>query len=275
MAERRVKTFDEVMKKIKKDNYAEFRETCESLKDMEKLRVDAIIEMIKFDEDFKITNKSKKVTKVEDNGLLIYKCDKPSYLEESIEKHFDTVRIEASDVAKVMSIFSTNNLELKNCDELPLHGRIIFDNEQKIESLTIKDTAVRGKFNVSKVSIDGMTYLDIYLDADDKCEQTELIIRPNTEVSHRIFMEETGKNIRGSINLSVNFYNKLSKENKIKIMDDANACAVHFLIAGIPIYFYNNIKFKNIDIEEARKQLMVYKKEYGEAISEDVLFEKR
>ena len=96
MAERRVKTFDEVMKKIKKDNYAEFRETCESLKDMEKLRVDAIIEMIKFDEDFKITNKSKKVTKVEDNGLLIYKCDKPSYLEESIEKHFDTVRIEAS-----------------------------------------------------------------------------------------------------------------------------------------------------------------------------------
>ena len=275
MAERRIKSFDEVMKKIKKDNYAEFRETCESLKDMEKLRVDAIIEMIKFDEDFKITNKSKKVTKVEDNGLLIYKCDKPSYLEESIEKHFDTVRIEASDVAKVMSIFSTNNLELKNCDELPLHGRIIFDNEQKIESLTIKDTAVRGKFNVSKVSIDGMTYLDLYLDADDKCEGTELIIRPNTGVSHRIFMEETGKNIRGSINLSVNFYNKLSKENKIKIMDDANACAVHFLIAGIPIYFYNNIKFKNIDIEEARKQLMVYKKEYGEAISEDVLFEKR
>ena len=274
MAERRVKSFDEVMKKIKKDNYNEFRETCKRLDGIEKLRVDAMLEMMKFDEDFKITNRSKKITRVEDNGILIYKCDKPSYLEEDIDRHFDTVRIEASDVAKIISTFNTNNLELKNCDELPLHGRIVFDNEQKIESLTIKDVAVRGRFNASKVSIDGMTYLDLYLDADDKCERTELIIRPNDEVHHSLFRDEKGKNIRGSINLSVNFYNKLSKENKIKIVDYGNDCAARILLAGIPTYFYYNIKSFNIDIEEARKQLMIYKKEYGEALSEYVVFEK-
>ena len=66
----RIKTFDEVMKAIKKENYNELRKTCERLEGIEKQRVDAIIEMIKFDEGFKITNKSKKLTKIEKSVFL-------------------------------------------------------------------------------------------------------------------------------------------------------------------------------------------------------------
>lgn len=270
------KSFDDIMKDIKKENYNEFRKICERLEGIEKKRVDAIIEMIKFDENFKITKSAKKLTKVEEDGVLIYKCDKPTYIEDDVKKQFDTIRIEASDVVKVASSFDTSNLELKNCVSMPIYGRIIFNNVQSVKCLTIKDTAVRGRFNVSKLSIDGITYLDIYIDADDEYKDTELIIRPNDKESsrHSLFTDEKGKNIRGRINLSINFYNKLSKENKIKILDNSRA-SVDFFIDGIPTYIYGFIKFKNIDIEEARKQLMRYKKEYGEALSKDVEYEDR
>ena len=274
MAEKKIKSFDEVMKSIKKANYNELRKTCESLEGIEKQRVDSIIEMIKFDEGFKISKNSKKLTKVEEEGVLIYKCDKPTYIEDT-EKYFDTIKIEATDVVKVASEFDTQNMELKNCENMPLHGRIVFDNKQKCESLIIKDTAVRGKFNVEKVVIDGMTYLDLYLDADDTYKKTELVIRPNDEkIRDSLFTDEVGKNIRGNINLSINFYNKLSKENKVYILD-SNRFSANILIEGIPIFIYNFIKFQKIDIEVARKQLIRYKEEYGKALSKDVEFESR
>lgn len=270
----KIKIFDEVMKSIKKANYNELRKTCESLEGIEKQRVDSIIEMIKFDEGFKITNKSKKLTKVEEGNALIYKCDKPTYIDDT-EKYFDSIKIEASDVVKIDSGFDANILELKNYDTLPLHGRIVFEKEQKVNSLIIKDTAVRGKFNVEKVVIDGMTYLDIYLDADDTYKNTELTIRPNDEkIRDSLFTDEVGKNIRGNINLSINFYNKLSKENKVYILD-SNRFSANILIEGIPIFIYNFIKFQKIDIEVARKQLIRYKEEYGKALSKDVEFESR
>ena len=270
----RIKTFDEVMKAIKKENYNELKKTCERLDGIEKQRVDAIIEMIKFDEGFKITNKSKKHTKIEENDTLTYKCDKPTYIEDD-EKHFDVIRIEASDVVKIASLLDTKNLELKNCDSEPLHGRIIFEKQQKADTLIITDTAVRGKFNVEKVVIDGMTYLDLYLDADDTYKNTELTIRPNDEdVRDSLFTDEIGKNIRGNINLSINFYNKLSKENKLNILKSSRFSA-NILIEGIPIFIYNFIKFHKIDIEVARKQLIRYKEEYGKALSDDVEFECR
>lgn len=270
------KSFDDIMKDIKKENYNEFRKICERLEGIEKKRVDAIIEMIKFDENFKITKSAKKLTKVEEDGVLIYKCDKPTYIEDDVKKQFDTIRIEASDAVKVAGSFDTSNLELKNCVSMPIYGRIVFDNVQSVKCLTIKDTAVRGRFNVSKLSIDGITYLDIYIDADDEYKDTELIIRPNDKESsrHSLFTDEKGKNIRGRINLSINFYNKLSKENKIKILDNSRA-SVDFFIDGIPTYIYRLIKFKNIDIEEARKQLMRYKEEYGKSLSKDVKYEDR
>ena len=274
MVEKKIKSFDEVMKSIKKANYNELRKTCERLDGIEKQRVDSIIEMIKFDEGFKISKNSKKLTKVEEEGALIYKCDKPTYIEDD-EKNFDTIKIEASDVVKIYSKLDANILELKNYDTLPLHGRIVFEKEQKVDSLIIKDTAVRGKFNVSKVSIDGMTYLDLYLDADDTYKKTELTIRPNDEdVRDSLFTDEIGKNIRGNINLSINFYNKLSKENKVYILD-SNRFSANILIEGIPIFIYNFIKFQKIDIEVARKQLIRYKEEYGKTLSKDVEFESR
>lgn len=270
----RIKTFDEVMKAIKKKNYNELRKTCERLDGIEKQRVDAIIEMIKFDEGFKITKNSKKLTKIEEDGTLTYKCDKPTYIEDD-EKNFDIIRIEASDIVKIASLLDTKKLELKNCDSEPLHGRIIFEKQQKADSLIIKDTAVRGKFNVEKVVIDGMTYLDLYLEADDTYKNTELIIRPNDEdVRDSLFTDKIGKNIRGNINLSINFYNKLSKENKVKILKSSSFSA-NILIEGIPIFIYNLIKFRKIDVEVARKQLMRYKEEYGKALSDDVEFECR
>ena len=270
----RIKTFDEVMKAIKKENYNELKKRCEHLEGIEKERVDAIIEMIKFDEGFKITNKSKKLTKIEENDTLTYKCDKPTYIEDD-EKHFDVIKIDASDVVKIASLLDTKNLELKNCDSEPLHGRIIFEKEQKADSLIIKDTAVRGKFNVEKVVIDGMTYLDLYLDADDTYKNTELTIRPNDEdVRDSLFTDEIGKNIRGNINLSINFYNKLSKENKVKILKSSSFSA-NILIECIPIFIYNLIKFRKIDVEVARKELIRYKEEYGKALSDDVEFECR
>ena len=271
---KKIKSFDEVMKAIKKENYNELKKTCEHLEGIEKERVDAIIEMIKFDEGFKITNKSKKLTKIEENDTLTYKCDNPTYIEDD-EKHFDVIRIEASDVVKIASLLDTKNLELKNCDSELLHGRIIFEKQQKADSLIIKDTAVRGKFNVEKVVIDGMTYLDIYLDADDTYKNTELIIRPNDEDARdSLFTDEIGKNIRGNINLSINFYNKLSKVNKLNILKSSRFSA-NILIEGIPIFIYNLIKFKKIDIEVARKQIIRYKEEYGKALSDDVEFECR
>ena len=271
---KKIKSFDEVMNAIKKENYNELKKTCEHLEGIEKERVDAIIEMIKFDEGFKITNKSKKLTKIEENDTLTYKCDKPTYIEDD-KKHFDVIRIEASDVVKIESLLDTKNSELKNCDSEPLHGRIIFEKEQKADSLIIKDTAVRGKFNVEKVVIDGMTYLDLYLDADDTYKNTELTIRPNDEdVRDSLFTDEIGKNIRGNINLSINFYNKLSKENKVKILKSSSFSA-NILIEGIPIFIYNLIKFRMIDVEVVRKQLMRYKEEYGKALSDDVEFECR
>lgn len=270
----RIKTFDEVMKAIKKENYNELKKTCERLDGIEKQRVDAIIEMIKFDEGFKITNKSKKLTKIEENDTLTYKCEKPTYIEDA-EKHFGTIKIEAADVVKVENGLDANILELKNCDSESLHGRIIFDKQQKADSLIIKDTAVRGKFNVEKVVIDGMTYLDLYLDADDTYQNTKLKIRPNDEdVRDSLFTDEIGKNIRGNINLSINFYNKLSKENKLNILKSSRFSA-NILIEGIPIFIYNFIKFHKIDIEVARKQLIRYKEEYGKALSDDVEFECR
>ena len=270
----RIKTFDEVMKAIKKKNYNELRKTCERLEGIEKQRVDAIIEMIKFDEGFKITNKSKILTKIEEDDTLTYKCDKPTYIEDD-EKNFDIIRIEASDVVKIASLFDTKNLELKNCDSEPLHGRIIFEKQLKADFLIIKDTAVRGQFNVEKVVIDGMTYLDLYLDADDTYKNTELTIRPNDEkVRDSLFTDEIGKNIRGNINLSINFYNKLSKENKLNILNSSRFSA-NILIEGIPIFIYNTIKFKKIDVETAKSQLMRYKKEYGVVYSKDVEFEVR
>ena len=271
---KKIKSFDEVMKAIKKENYNELKKTCEHLEGIEKERVDAIIEMIKFDEGFKITNKSKKLTKIEEDDTLTYKCDKPTYIEDD-KKHFDVIRIEASDVVKIASLLNTKNLELKNCDPEPLHGRIIFEKQQKADSLIIKDTAVRGEFNVEKVVIDGMTYLDLYLDADDTYKNTELTIRPNDEdVRDSLFTDEIGKNIRGNINLSINFYNKLSKENKVKILKSSSFSA-NILIEGIPIFIYNLIKFRKIDVEVARKELMRYKEEYGKALSDDVEFECR
>ena len=120
-----------------------------------------------------------------------------------------------------------------------------------------------------------MTYLDLYLDADDTYKNTELIIRPNDEdVRDSLFTDEIGKNIRGNINLSINFYNKLSKENKVKILKSSSFSA-NILIEGIPIFIYNLIKFRKIDVEVARKQLMRYKEEYGKALSDDVEFECR
>ena len=271
---KKIKSFDEVMKAIKKKNYNELRNTCERLEGIEKQRVDSIIEMIKFDEGFKITNKSKKLTKIEENDTLTYKCDKPTYIEDD-EKHFDVIRIEASDVVKIASLLDTKNLELKNCDSEPLHGRIIFEKQQKADSLIIKDTAVRGEFNVKKVVIDGMTYLDLYLDADETYKNTELTIRPNDkDARDSLFTDEIGKNIRGNINLSINFYNKLSKENKVKILKSSSFSA-NILIEGIPIFIYNLIKFRKIDVEVARKELMRYKEEYGKALSDDVEFECR
>ena len=71
MAERKIKSFDEVMKSIKNKNYKELKGVSEQLDGVEKLRVDAIIEMIKFEEGFKITNKSKKVEKNAEDGKLI------------------------------------------------------------------------------------------------------------------------------------------------------------------------------------------------------------
>lgn len=271
---KKIKSFDEVMKAIKKKNYNELRKTCESLEGIEKQRVDAIIEMIKFDEGFNITNKSKKLTKIEENDTLTYKCDKPTYIEDD-KKHFDVIRIEASDVVKIASLLDTKNLELKNCDSEPFHGRIIFEKKQKADYLIIKDTAVRGKFNVEKVVIDGMTYLDLYLDADDTYKNTELTMRPNDkDARDSLFTDEIGKNIRGNINLSINFYNKLSKENKVKILKSSSFSA-NILIEGIPIFIYNLIKFRKIDVEVARKELMRYKEEYGKALSDDVEFECR
>ena len=274
---RRIKSFDEVLKTVKKENYDELKKRCENLEGIEKLRLDAIIEMKKFDEGFKITNKSKKILKEEKDDTLIYKCDKPSYIEENDKRHFNTIKIEASDVVKVASELYTEDLELKNLDSNPLHGRIVFENKQKAKSLIIKDTAVKGKFNVSNVSIGGMTYLDLYLDALSECEHTELLIRPDDEENRRnsLFADDIGKNIRGSINLSINFYNKLSKENKLKLLIDGSAYTAHILIRDIPIYIYNNIKIKKIDIEEARRQLMKYKPIYGMALSADVEFERR
>lgn len=274
---RRIKSFDEVLKTVKKENYDELKKRCENLEGIEKLRVDAIIEMKKFDEGFKITNKSKKILKEEKDDTLIYKCDKPSYIEENDKRHFNTIKIEASDVVKVASELYTEDLELKNLDSNPFHGRIVFENKQKAKSLIIKDTAVKGKFNVSNVSIGGMTYLDLYLDALSECEHTELLIRPDDEENrrHSLFADDIGKNIRGSINLSINFYNKLSKENKLKLLIDSSAYTAHILIRDIPIYIYNNIKIKKIDIEEARRQLMKYKPIYGMALSSDVEFERR
>ena len=271
---KKIKSFDEVMKAIKKENYNELKKTCEHLEGIEKERVDAIIEMIKFDEGFKITNKSKKLTKIEEDDTLTYKCDKPTYIEDA-EKHFGTIKIEAADVVKVENGLGVNILELKNCDSEPLHGRIIFEKEQKADKLIITDTAVRGKFNVSKASIDGMTYLDLYLDADDTYKNTELTIRPNDkDVRDSLFTDEIGKNIRGNINLSISFYNKLSKENKLNILNSSRFSA-NILIEGIPIFIYNLIKFRKIDVEVARMQLMRYKEEYGKALSDDVEFECR
>ena len=275
MAERKIKSFDEVMKSIKNKNYKELKGVSEQLDGVEKLRVDAIIEMIKFDEGFKITNKSKKVEKNAEDGKLIYKCDKPTYIDEDGESYVDTTVIEVADVAKVASELNTKNLVLKNCDTLPLHGRVIFEKEQRVESLTIKNTAVRGKINASKVSIDGVTYLDLKLDADEEQKHTELIIRPNSEdiCHHSLFMDEEGKNIRGNINLSIDFYNKLSKENKIKIREDCRNCAAHISIEGVPLYFYEWIKYGKIDMEEARRQLMRFNVKYAKALSADVEFE--
>ena len=270
----RIKTFDEVMKAIKKENYNELRKTCERLEGIEKQRVDAIIEMIKFDEGFKITNKSKKLTKIEKSVLLTYKCDKPTYIED-YDTLFEAIKIEAADVVKINCELVTTSLQLKNYHTLPLHGRIVFTKEQNVDYLIIKDTAVRGKFNVSKVSIDGTTYLDLYLDADDTYEATELVFRPNDgEIRDSLFTDEVGKNIRGNVNLSIKFYNKLSKENKKDILQ-SNRFSANILIEGIPIFIYNFIKFRKIDVEVARKQLMRYKEEYGKALSDNIEFECR
>ena len=284
MNKKRVKTFDEVLKKAKKESYKKLKDRVDSLDGIEKIRVDSIIEMRKFDDGFKNTKKSKEVLKIYDEDALIYRCDKPTIIEENArkkeitdenEKVYESIKIEASDVVIVESKFNIKDnmiksLELINVEDKPYYGRIIFKEDQTTENLTIKNVAVRGKFNSSKVSIDGVTYLDIYLDAKDNADETELIIRPNDDESrkHSFFLDEEGKNIRGKINLSVRFYNKLSIENKRNLRD--KNFAAHIFIENVPLYIYGLKKIKGLSIEEIRKQFMILNKNIAINLNDEV-----
>ena len=280
---KRVKIFDEVLKNAKKESYKELKDRVDRLDGIEKIRVDSIIEMRKFDDGIKITKKSKEVSRIYDEGTLIFKCDKPTFIDENIndikkndkEKVYENIKIEASDVVMVESRLNSKgnilkNIELINVEDKPYYGRIIFKEDQTTENLTIKNVAVRGKFNSSKVSIDGVTYLDIYLDAKDNTGETEIIIRPNDDESrnHSIFLDEEGKNIRGKINLSVRFYNKLSIENKKKLRD--KNFAAHIFIENVPLYIYGFKKIKNLSIEEVKNEFMILNKSIAINLSDEV-----
>ncbi|MBR1455009.1 MAG: hypothetical protein IJ593_10285 [Lachnospiraceae bacterium] len=245
------KTYEEIMAEIKKDNYDYYKEIAKRKNDEDSERIDAILEMSRFNE----TLETKNEVKIENNiciySLLYNSAIDMGHLDNNSQMAFDKIKFKIAEGANVKNQVNGKTLELMNYENLPLHGRVWFENEQSIETLIIKNVGVKGKFNVSRVVISGITYLDLNLDINNNKDCTYLIIEPNK------------RNIRGTINMSESFYNHLTSYCRDYLSYVMNWCAINLWVNNIPYHKYahdetynrKNKDCKSFDSESIYKEL--------------------
>ena len=255
------KSFDDFMLTTKKDIYKNLMEAMESsgTTDGEKVRVGAVLEMTKFDCDFELEDNSpKNIINIKDN---IIKCRylNESHLSINDDKKYDGVLIEAADSIVVESILNAKLMYLKKYEEKPLYGRVTFKTEQNIDALFIRNVGVKGTFISPIVYINGFAILDINLDVKDDF------------ISPVIIIDTDSKNIRGNINITENYYNKLSDKNKNFLEWICSHGPLHLFVDGKTKYNYDilnhNYKKKNKnDTDAIYKELIDICDKYYEPI---------
>lgn len=246
------KTYEEVMSEIKKENYDYYKNIASECEGKEKIRVDAIVEMSRFDEPLEDKNE----IFIEENNC-IYQLQNDiaidtNYVNNKIDTPmYDKTIVQVAKAAKIKNTFPTKTLELRNYENLPLRGRIIFEDTQEIDMLQISNIGLRGRFKAPRVIIKGITYLDLDLDIKERGECCYLVIEPNK------------KDVRGKINMSEDFYNQLTSYNRNYLSFVISDGAVKLWVNGIPYYQYDykkreerkNITIEKSDVENAYNEL--------------------
>ena len=147
--------------------------------------------------------------------------------------------IQTSHHIEVIGHFNTRDLIIEKHPEFDKFGQIEFNDRQKADSLVVENVGLFGEFDVAIISIKDSSFVDINLDITDRSKCTYLLIDTRFD------------RVRGSINMTKNFYNQLNDENLDFLLNVAKNSKVDIKVDGILIFNYiaNETGDKNINLE--------------------------
>ncbi|MBR1453112.1 MAG: hypothetical protein IJ593_00475 [Lachnospiraceae bacterium] len=146
--------------------------------------------------------------------------------------------IKTSDLLEIDGTFNTSELRIDKGDDGNKLGKIVFKENQKTDSLVIKNVGVKGSFDTAIVSIQDTTYVDIDLDITDRRKCTYLLI------------DNRFDRVSGKINMTREFYDQLTNYNqeylyslslKGKVGIVQGGIGIEVLVDGTPVYELKNI----------------------------------